>query len=123
MPTVHPIRLAVLVQSNPYAHRLARTEADFALAAAALDIEVRVYFMGRSMLQLVSQRATTSALLPVGYRAWAALPDLGDFRIYVEDKWWDYCLAARLELVMPVEILSEAEMKQSWRKCHQVVAL
>ena len=123
MPVTNPVRLALLVRSVSYEHRLARAEVDFALAAAALDFEIRVYFTGLSLLQLVAQRAPIGALLPIGYRAWAASPDLGNARVFVEDKGRDYCLAAGLELVMPVEALSAAEMKQSWRSCNHVVAL
>lgn len=123
MPATHTTRLGLLVRHSTYEHRLARAEVDFALAAAAMEYEVQVYFMGFSIFQLVSQRATAGALLPTGYRAWAALPDLGEARIYAENKWLAYCKATGLELVMPVEALSEAAMRRSWRDCHHVVAV
>lgn len=123
MPADHPARLALLVRRPPYDHRVARAEADLALAAAALDFELCVYFMGNSMLQLVVQRAPANALLPAGYRAWAALPKLGNTRIFVESRWWKFCQAANLELVVPVEVLEADEMKRTWRDCQHVLVL
>jgi len=123
MPSSHTSSLALIVQSAPYSGRVARADVDIALAAAALEFEIRVYFQGFSMLQLVARRNASNALLPTGYRAWAALPDLVDARIFAERKWLDVCQAAGLQLVLPVEALGEAEMVRSWRSCDHVLVL
>jgi sulfur relay (sulfurtransferase) DsrF/TusC family protein len=115
--------LALIVQSAPYRDRVARSDVDIALAAAALDFDIRIYFQGYSVMQLAARRNASKALLPKGYRAWAALPDLAGARIFAEQKWLDLCLAAGLELVLPVESLGAAEMKRSWRTCDHVLVL
>jgi len=115
--------LALIVSSPPYQNRVARADIDIALAAAALDFELQVYFSGHSIFQLAADRKTTGAMLPAGYRAWASLPDLAEVKIYAEQRWMDFCTSNRLELVMPVEALSPARMKQAWRNCRHVLVL
>jgi len=75
------------------------------------------------MFQLVTGRDTVAAGLPAGYRAWAALPDMGNAQVFVEDEWLGYCRKAGLVLVMPVQSLPGAAMKQAWRRCAHVVVL
>jgi len=115
--------LALIVQGAPYRRRVARSDLDMALAAAALDFNIRVYFPGHSVMQLAARRDVLKALLPKGYRAWATLPELAGARIFADRKWLDFCLAAELELILPVEALGEAEMKRSWRGCDHVLVL
>jgi len=118
----HP-SLALIVTSPPYSSRVARDSIDFSLAAAAMNFDLRVYFPGQAVLQLVAGRDASAAMLPGGYRAWAALPDLSPTRIFVERQWEEYCQSKGLELVMPVEALSAAGMKRSWRVCQNVIVL
>jgi sulfur relay (sulfurtransferase) DsrF/TusC family protein len=115
--------LGMIVNTPPYGNRTARDSIDFALAAAAMDFELRVYFPGLAILQLAAERNASAAMLPGGYRAWAALPDLSAARIFVEQQWQVFCQARELDLVMPVEALSAAGMKQSWRGCDHVIVL
>ncbi len=123
MAAAHSFSLALIIQSAPYKNRVARADLDLALAAAALDFDVRIYFPGRSAIQLVEQRNASEALLPAGYRAWAALPDLASTRIFVEQKWFDFFLERGMELVMPVEPLDISGFSLSWRSCDHVVVL
>lgn len=123
MPAVHSTSLALIVQSAPYKARIARSDLDIALAAAALDFNISIYFQGASVLQLLAQRSVSEARLPKGYRAWAALPELADTRIFAEQKWLDLCLSDGMELVLQAEALSESEMKVSWRNCDHVMVL
>lgn len=115
--------LAILVNSAPYDRRVARSDIDFALAAAALDFDLQVFFSGNSLLQLVAQRDPAPALLPRGYRAWAALPDLADVQIFAEQDWLDYCEAQGMKLVMSVTGLKPSEMSQAWRNCRLAMVL
>lgn len=115
--------LALIVQNPPYRNRVARAEVDFALAAAALDFEIRVFFTGQSALQLVAQRNTVTASLPAGYRAWAALPDLAETRFFVEHRWLDWCQARGLDLIVPAQPLSAEEMRRTWRLCDHALCL
>ena len=123
MPAQAHSGLALIVNSPPYQKRVARADIDVALAAAALDFELHVYFSGRSVIQLATRRNATGALLPAGYRAWASLPDLTEARVYAEQRWVDFCEESGLELIMPVEALSLSRMKQDWRKCRHVMVL
>jgi sulfur relay (sulfurtransferase) DsrF/TusC family protein len=115
--------LALIVNSQPYEHRVARANIDLALAAAAFDFEIQVYFTGSSILQLGAERNTGGAMLPPGYRAWAALPELAETSFYAEQGWLDFCVDNGVKLLMPVEALSSSRMKQAWRNCRHVMVL
>ena len=108
--------LALLVQTRPYEQRASRANPDLALAAAAMDFELHVYFAGAAILQLASRRDCETALLPPGYRAWAALPELAETVVYGETAWLDYCRLRRTELVLPVVALSGTRMAADWRR-------
>ena len=123
MPARHSSSLALIVRGAPYERRVARSDLDIALAAAALDITISVYFQGCSVMQLAAKRNVSEALLPAGYRAWAALPDLSGARIYAEQNWLDLCRTAGLDLVLPVTAMSEPDMKRYWRNCDHVLVL
>lgn len=115
--------LALLVKSAPYARRVARADIDLALAAAALDLEVHVYFSGRSILQLASRRNPGQAMLPAGYKAWSALPDLAEVHFYAERHWLDWCADQGLQLMLTVAGLSAAQMQKNWRGCNHVMVI
>jgi sulfur relay (sulfurtransferase) DsrF/TusC family protein len=115
--------LALIIQRAPYRDRVARADIDIALAAAALDFQIRIYFLGLSVLQVAERDIDPEAMLPKGYRAWTSLPDLADTRVFAERRWLDFCQAGGIELLMPVEALEETEMRRSWRSCKHVLAL
>jgi sulfur relay (sulfurtransferase) DsrF/TusC family protein len=115
--------IGLLLRSPPYASREPRAELDLALAALALDYAVEVYFTGDSLMQLARHKASAAAGLPAGYRAWAALPELGELRLYAESAWLRRCERAGIELMLPVEGLGHARMKQRWRRCDLVLVL
>jgi sulfur relay (sulfurtransferase) DsrF/TusC family protein len=115
--------IALIVRGRPYDHRAARADLDLALAAMALDFELEVYFQGGSIMQLASERNPAAAGLPGGYRAWSALEDLGDVRIYAEQAWLDRCEGSGIHLVTQVAALSAADMRQSWRRCKHVMVV
>jgi sulfur relay (sulfurtransferase) DsrF/TusC family protein len=111
--------LALIVSLPPYGKRSARSDLDIALAAAALDFTLEVYFLGGAVLQLAEHRNATPALLPSGYRAWASLPELCGARVFAEKSWVERCASNRVKLVMPVEALGKTDMRQAWRQCRQ----
>ena len=116
-------KLALIIRSRPYAHRAARADLDFALAAAAMGVELEIFFMGDALLQLADQRDPKGALLTPGYRAWAALPDLVDTRLFAEAQWAERFRDSGIDLIMPIESLSRDRMRQAWRDCSQVMVL
>jgi sulfur relay (sulfurtransferase) DsrF/TusC family protein len=116
-------RLALIVRGAPYGRRAPRADLDLALAAAALDFELEIYFIGESLLQLAAERDGTAAHLPPGYRAWAALPDLCKVRIFGERQWVRRCECAGIELAVPVEGLDSDRMRSSWRTSRRALVV
>jgi len=112
-----------VVRSWPGRSREARAEVDFALAALALDFEVEVYFTSDAVLQLAEDKDAAKALLPAGFKAWAALPELGEARLFAESAWLKRCEKLGIGLSLPVEGLGYGRMKRQWRDCDQVVVL
>ena len=116
-------RLALIVRGRPYARRAPRADLDLALAAAALDFGLDVYFVGEALLQLAAQRDAAAARLAPGYRAWAALPGLADVRMFAERDWLERCARSGIELLVPVEGLDAGQLRARWRACrHALVA-
>ena len=81
----------LLVTSAACRSRETRAEIDLALAALTLDYRLEVYFSGDAILQLADDRDGKAARLPAGYRAWSAMPDLGDVRFFAESAWIGRC--------------------------------
>jgi sulfur relay (sulfurtransferase) DsrF/TusC family protein len=131
-------RIGLLVGSGPYRSRESRAELDLAMAALTLDYRVEIYFSGDAILQLAEAKDGTEANLPAGYKAWAALPGLGDADLYAETEWLNRCKrrgiglclpveglgkSGGIGLCLPVEGLGKSGMKQRWRQCDKVLVL
>jgi sulfur relay (sulfurtransferase) DsrF/TusC family protein len=117
------IQFGLVVRGHPYRQRSARSELDVALAAAALDWTLAVYFLGPSVLQLAAGHDAEPAMLPPGYRAWAALPELADVGFYAEPGWLGRCRDRGIELILPVEPLDRREMRAGWRAVDRLLVL
>jgi sulfur relay (sulfurtransferase) DsrF/TusC family protein len=115
--------LALLVQSKPYENRASRANIDLALAAAAMDFSLHIYFSGPAILQLSAQYNCEAAMLPPGYRAWAALPELTKTAIYGEKSWLEYCQLMNTKLILPATALSASDMRNNWRLHDHVLAI
>jgi sulfur relay (sulfurtransferase) DsrF/TusC family protein len=118
-----PARLALVVRGHSWHLRAARTDLDFALAAAAMDFSLEVYFLGPALLQLADERDSEAALLPAGYRAWAALPELAELVVYAEREWLEYCDRTAVRLLLPVQGLSAEDLRAGWRQCRHVLVV
>lgn len=105
---------------HPYRRRSPRSEVDFVLAAMAMDYQVEIYFLGSAILQLSMNRELDGSGLPAGYRAWASLPEMGEFRIFAEQDWLSN---ASQDLMLPVIGLDQKQMREQWRNCMQSVVL
>jgi len=115
--------LGLVVRQGPYADRSARAQLDVALAAAALEVPLEIYFMGEGIWQLAARREFADALLPGGLKGWAALPDMTSVRYFAPP---DYCSRLEklgIETVVPLERLESKAMAARWRACSQVMAL
>lgn len=117
------MHLALIVRTRPHRHRETRAELDFALAAAAMDCTVEVYFMGGALLQLASVTDSEKALLPAGYPAWAAVPDLAETRFYADESSLQRFRDDGLHWIHPVEALDADTMRRRWRRCDRVVVI
>jgi sulfur relay (sulfurtransferase) DsrF/TusC family protein len=115
--------LALLLRGGAYAHRSARADVDFALAAAALDFSLEVYFLGDAITQLAVGRKPDAARLPPGYRAWASLPELGQARLFAERTWLDRCEQRGIRPLAGLEGLERDELRARWRRCSHALVL
>ncbi len=115
--------LALIFRAAPYGGRAPRADLDLALAAAALDRAVEIYLLGPALLQLAASRSPEAAELPAGYRAWAALPELGDVTLFAEQDWIDRCGEAGIDLLLPVRGLDPDELAIRWRRCRQALVV
>ena len=115
--------LALIVQTRPYENRSARVNIDLALAAAAMNFDLHIYFTGTAIMQLACDRDSSEAMLSAGFRAWAALPELADTIAYGESSWVEYCQQMEIALVMPIQALSASEMKINWRRHDEVMVI
>jgi tRNA 2-thiouridine synthesizing protein C len=108
-------RLALIVRQGPYQGRSARDQLDIALAAAASDLELELFFLGPGVLQLLASQEPEPADLPRGARGWKSLPTLTTVRAWVEQG-----AAARLDhlpLLLPVAELANEQMAARIAAC------
>ena len=116
----HSRTIGFLLTSHPYRVRSPRSDVDFVLAAMAMDYQVEVYFLGHSILQLSRHRALDESGLPAGYRAWASLPEMGEFSVFAEQEWLH---DGSEDYLLPVTGLNEKQMRDQWRRCMQSLVL
>lgn len=115
--------ICLLVTAAPFAGRESRAELDVAMAAAAMDYRLEVYFLGDALMQLAREVRGAAALLPPGLKGWSALPELGEVSIFAEQS-----QLARLEdlgIATAVEILAldENSMRTRWREAAKVMVI
>jgi hypothetical protein len=99
---------------------------DVALLAATLDFELRLFFNGASVMQLVPRSNTAAAQLPPAYRAWGSLPDLfesADLRAYAERAWLERLQLLQLHPCLPLQASTAEEMRHEWAACDRVMVL
>jgi hypothetical protein len=115
--------LGLVLRAGPYQQRSARAQLDVALVAAALDQPLRIYFLGHSVLQLIGAREPGVARLPVGYRAWASLPQLTLVKAFADTGWIDWLVQHGAESALVLEPATRQQMQADWRTCHKVLVL
>ena len=115
--------LGLIVRSVSYQKRSARSELDIALVVAALEIPVRLYFLGSSVLQLVEKRTLSDAQLPAGYRAWASLPELTDVAVFAEPQWQKKLQENQLDTVLETCPMTLPLMRSDWQACSRTIIL
>jgi sulfur relay protein TusC/DsrF len=115
--------LALLVTQPPHAQRESRAELDVALAAAAMDCTLEIFFIDEGLLQLAEERNPAAALMPPGLKGWGALPDLADVRVFAERENLSRCRALGIDLILPVEALAASEFRRRWRSARHAMVL
>lgn len=115
-------RLGLVVRSGPFSGRSARDQLDVALAAAALDCEVELYFLGPGLLQLLADHEPGRAALPRGSKGWKSLPSLAEVRGYATPDALA-ALPAQDALLLRLVPLTLADMAVRWPSCDQVLVL
>lgn len=123
MGTAPVARLGLIVRGHSWHLRAARADLDLALAAAALDFSLELYFLGPALLQLAADHDSKGAMLPAGYRAWAALPELAEIVVYAERNWLEYCDRSAIRLLLPVQGLRAEDLRAGWRQCRHVLVV
>jgi len=116
-----PQRLGLIIRGHPYARRAARTDLDLALAAAALDWKLDLFFIGPALLQLAADREPAGALLAGGLRGWSALPELAETRMFAERDWLKRCERDGIRLQVAVTALAADAMRAAWARCDRVL--
>ena len=69
--------VGVLVRSDPYRQRAGRERLDLAMIVAALELPLRVFFIGDGLLHLAAGQAPAALPAAPFTRGWLALLELG----------------------------------------------
>jgi len=124
MMAAAPFCLGLVVRSAAYAQRSARSQLDMALLAASVDFDLRLYFLGASVLQLTARGDVHAAQLPAGYRAWASLPELferAELQVFAEPDWLDKLRNNGLQTCLPAEASTVWDMRRNWTLCDRLL--
>ncbi len=114
--------MGILVRSEPYDRRGGRERLDPALAAATLDIPLKVFFVGDGILHLVPQQQPES--LPASFytKAWAALLDLSDnVQLYAESSAVQRISGWSDGLLADVQVLDKESIARKLNGCRAVI--
>ena len=119
-------RFGLIIRSLAYEHRSARSQLDVAMLAASLDLDLRLYFVGEAVMQLVSREDHHSALLPAGYRAWASLPELieqAGLITFAEPGWLARLEQNNMQPCLDLVPADSAQMRKDWGSCDRLLLL
>ncbi len=94
-----------------------------ALAAAALELPLEIYFIGNGIRQLAGNHEPETAALPPGLKGWAAITDMTAARFFAEPDRVHHMENLRLKTTVRLESLDRAGMSRRWRNCSRMMAL
>ena len=115
--------LGLVLRPGPYRQRSARSQLDVALAAAALNTPLHLYFLGGAVLQLLGERNLLAARYPAGYRGWASLPELTKVCASAEPAWLDHLNGLGFSFLLDLQARTLARMRADWQSCARVLVL
>ena len=110
--------IGILVRSDPYRQRAGRERLDLAMIAAALDLPVRVFFVGDGLLHLAAAQSPTALPAAPFTRGWLALLELGGaVSLYAQQ-----CALQNLQSEeFPVTALDDDGLSASLHECRMVL--
>lgn len=114
-------RLSLIVRSAPWLERSGREALDLALSALTMDVPVKLFFVGKGLLQLVAERSSGEAGLAPGQKAWSSLDALGDVTFYAHGTEVDRLSQAGLALTVSVVRLEVGDMPDKQAGSHVLV--
>ena len=116
-------RLGLLVRQPPWGGRSGRDQLDLAMAAAALEIELELFFIGDGVLQLLDQRQPLAAQLPSTHLGWRALSELTRVQAYAQSGFLSAPLEDEARLLPGLQFLDTGAMHALQGRCDRVLVL
>lgn len=123
MSAVSLKRLGLLVRSSPLEGRSNRDQLDIALAAAALGIELALYFIGEGVVHILPGRDAVQAGLPALPKAWSSLAELTTVAAFVDAEVFQLLQGAGADWALEVKPVSPGEMVKSQAQCDLLLVL
>jgi sulfur relay (sulfurtransferase) DsrF/TusC family protein len=114
-------QVAIVVGRPPFSVRASRSELDVALAAAALELNLELFFIGPAVWHLVEDKQPEAAGLSRGTRGWKLLPQLAPVNAWADSGWLER--AGCRKLMLPVAGLDAAAMGRRIARCDTVLSL
>ena len=115
--------ISLVVTSAPFAGRESRAELDVAMAAAAMDYRLEVFFLDDALLQLADGIDGAEALLPPGLKGWSALPELGEAKLFASQAQLEHLQDLGITLAADIRSLDESDMRSRWRRAGKVMVV
>jgi tRNA 2-thiouridine synthesizing protein C len=114
--------LAILVRSEPYDRRGGRERLDPALAAASLDIPLKIFFVDEGVMHLLPQQQPASLPALPYTSAWAALTGLSSqVELFAESAAVELITGGRSDLLADVELLDSEAIAEKLKNCKMVI--
>ena len=110
-------KVGLIVRSGPFKGRSSRDQLDMALAAAALELQLEIFFVGEGMLQLRAECDPRTAQLPGAGKGWKALPDLTRVNSWVADTAMTGVFSPAIEHLLEVRAISQSEIADRLAAC------
>jgi len=110
--------VGILVRSDPYRQRAGRERLDLAMIAAALDLPVRVFFVGDGLLHLAANQSPAALPAAPYTRGWLALLELGSaVSLFAQQSGMQNLQSEEF----PVTVLDEDRLAASIQECRMVL--
>ena len=116
-------KIGLVVRSGPYQGRSSRDQLDIALAAATLGLELKLFFTGEGVLQLLADRDARKSMLPGSLRGWKSLPALTSVTAWVAESALASFVEPDAELILKVKRASQREIALRLAGCDQAMVI